>query len=215
VTTRGVVFDLDGTLVDSLTDIHESLSDVLVAHGHRALTREEARVMLGDGARKLVERALVATGGSEDAGVVDVVVREFLDRYEPRAARTTVPYDGIPDVLRTLCKEGLVLAVCTNKPRAATLEILQATGLLAHFVAVVAGDDVERRKPDPAHVLAACAALGLPPAEVAMVGDGPHDLLAAAAAGTRAIGVRWGYGQVDSAPAEFVAETPLDLLGGL
>ncbi len=210
--TRGVVFDLDGTLVDSLRDLHESLGDVLAARGLRRPSPGEVRSMVGDGARRLVEKALIATGGPSDGSTVDGVTREFLLMYGARADRYTAPYAGMIEVVDAIRARGAKLAVCTNKPRAATLAILSATGLASRFDAVVAGDDVPRRKPDPAHVLAACAALGLAGNEVAMVGDGPHDLLAAAGAGARPIGVRWGYGDVDSVASEFVAESPADLL---
>lgn len=212
MTTRGVVFDLDGTLVDSLRDLHESLGDVLAARGLRRPSPDEVRSMVGDGARSLVDRALAATGGPRDAPGVDDVTRAFLATYGPRAAVHTAPFDGMIDVVDAFVARGLKLAVCTNKPRAATLAILEATGLASRFQVVVAGDDVPLRKPDPVHVLATCLALGLPASEVAMIGDGPHDLLAAAGAGARPIGVRWGYGDVDSVPSEFVANTPSDLL---
>lgn len=206
------MFDLDGTLVDSLRDLHESLGEVLASRGRRPPSPDEVRAMVGDGARRLVEKALVATGGLPDVAVTDAIAREFLEVYSARPSRYTAPYDGMIEVVDALRGRGLKLGVCTNKPRAATLAILDATGLARRFDAVVAGDDVPRRKPDPAHVLAACAALGLSAGEVAMVGDGPHDLLAAAGAGARPIGVRWGYGAVDSVPAEYVADAPRDLL---
>ncbi|MCP8940913.1 phosphoglycolate phosphatase [Alsobacter sp. SYSU M60028] len=191
IAVRAVVFDLDGTLVDSARDLLEAANATLGERGLRKLSLDEARGMIGDGVARLVERALAATGG--DAADLPRAVERFMAIYTRDAVRFTRPYPGVTETLRELAGRGLRLAVVTNKPRAVTLHILESLGLAPLFEAVVGGDSAPRRKPHPDPLLAALAAMGVAPGDALMVGDNFHDVEAAHAAGLAAVVVTYGY----------------------
>lgn len=207
---RAVVFDLDGTLVDSLADLQGALASTLAQDGLPAPTLAATRAYIGDGARQLVERAYVANGAALPAGAVE----RFLAHYLPRVNRETKPYPGIPEVLDALLAGGMRLAVCTNKPRAQTVAILASTGLDRRFTTVVCGDDRPYRKPDPRHVQLALSSLGDPRGAV-MIGDGINDVLAGRAAGLRTIAVRYGYGDADQYGADAVIDEPSEIVSAI
>jgi phosphoglycolate phosphatase len=188
---KAVLFDLDGTLVDSARDLAETLNDVLAEEGLPALTLEAVKGMIGDGGSKLIERGLAATGG--DPGRAPAFLPRFLALYEPRAARHTRLYPDAAEALARLAESGLRLGLVTNKPQDATLNILDALDLARFFGAVVGGDTLPERKPHPAPLLHAAARLGVAPDETVMVGDNHHDVDAARAAGMAAVAVTWGY----------------------
>lgn len=196
---RGLIFDLDGTLVDSLGDLHASLNRLLAGRALPPLTRDQVRAMVGDGVRMLVSRALHAVGAAPDDATLDRAVTDFLVDYEAAPAVHTRPYPGVPETLAALRDAGWAMAVCTNKPYAASIAILDALKLSAFFTAVIGGDSTPARKPDPRPLQAAIAALGIDAADAVMIGDGPHDALAAQAAGVRFIGVDYGYGHEELA----------------
>lgn len=199
---KAVVFDLDGTLIDSAEDLCAALNRMLAEQGLRPLALAEMVPMIGDGAAKLVERALAAAGGGGSGGglVPPELTRRFLAHYEPHAAERTRPIPGAAEALAALAAEGFALAICTNKPEQATRSILAALDLERYFAAVIGGDSVPGRpKPDPAMVLAAIDRLGVAPHEAVMVGDAPNDVLAARAAGLPVLLRRGGY---TSVPAE-------------
>src|SRR5215207_7458443 len=147
--------------------------------------------MVGDGVAKLVERGLTARGAGLDR--LPARVARFMELYEPNAARLTRPYALVAETLESLRQRGLRLAVVTNKPHAATMRILGALDLARFFDAVVGGDTLGRRKPDPAPLLHAMRALDAAPAETLMVGDNHHDVAAARAAGVPVAVVAYGY----------------------
>lgn len=188
---KAIIFDLDGTLVDSARDLQDATNVLLSEQGLRPVSLDEVKSMIGDGAAKLVERAIVATGG-DNTRLPELVAR-FLKIYEGNASRHTQAYPGVPDTLKSLHGLGLALAVVTNKPYAATLEILEALGLRGFFGAVVGGDTLAERKPHPAPLLLALERLGVAPEAALMVGDNYHDAQAARAAGVRAFAVTYGY----------------------
>lgn len=197
---KAVLFDLDGTLIDSAEDLCAALNRMLAEEGLRPLALAEVVPMIGDGAAKLVERALAAAGGGSSAGALPELTRRFLAHYEPHAAERTRVIPGAAEALAALAAEGFALAICTNKPEQATRSILAALDLERHFAAVVGGDSVPGRpKPDPAMVLAAVDRLGVGRHEAVMVGDAPNDVLAARAAGLPVLLRRGGY---TSVPAE-------------
>ena len=150
-----VVFDLDGTLVDSLPDLQAALNRLLATRGLAPLSVPRVREMVGDGAKRLVERAFAARGLA--AGVDELA--DFLADYEANCALATRVYPGIPEALQTLAAQGHKLAVCTNKPAAATRNVLDALGLAPFFGAVVGGDSTPYRKPDPRHLAQALSGL--------------------------------------------------------
>jgi phosphoglycolate phosphatase len=183
----GVVFDLDGTLVDSRRDIAEAANHALEKAGLARLPHDELESYVGDGAPLLMARAarLEVTDLKTAAMVAD-----FLDYYaEHPIDHTTV----MPGGLEAMAALGhYPLGVCTNKPRRTSLAVLRGLGLEARFKGVVAGDDLPKRKPDPAMVIETARLLGVPVQSVVMVGDGPQDVLSGRAAGAFTIGVRGG-----------------------
>lgn len=191
---KGLVLDLDGTLVDSLPDLVAVLNQVLGDFGVPALTAAEAKPMVGDGTLKLVERALAARGVTPDR--IRPAQSRFLTLYEARPTRLSRFYVSAPEVLTELTGAGWVCAVCTNKPERATRVMLSELDLDRFFRAVITGDTLPQKKPDPAPMRAALSALEIPTDRAIAVGDHANDLLAARAAGLRAIFARYGYGEL-------------------
>ncbi len=184
---RGVIFDLDGTLVDSRRDIAGAANHALERLGFARLSHDELASYVGDGAPSLMARA--ARLPPRDAQTV-TLVEAFLDYYAEHAIDHTRPMPGAVEALEALA--GYRLGVCTNKPRRTTLAVLRGLELEPRFRGVVAGDDLAERKPHPAMVREAARLLGLQASEVVMVGDGPQDVLSGKAAGAYTIGVRGG-----------------------
>lgn len=206
-----VLFDLDGTLVNTLPDIAAALNRLMAARGLAAFTPEEVAAMVGDGVAALVARAFVARGVAQDGAALP----DFSGDYAARVAEASRPYPAIPAVLDELAGAGWRFAVCTNKPEAMARRLLDALGLARHFAAIGGGDSFPVRKPDPAHVVATLAAAGAIPAQAAMVGDHANDVKAARAAGLPAIFAAWGYGPRDMAEgANAIAAGP-EMLPGL
>jgi phosphoglycolate phosphatase len=199
---RAVIFDLDGTLIDSAPDIAAVLNRVLAASGLAPLPGDEVREMIGDGARALLERGFAARGAV--AGAEHLAA--FVADYEANPVVETVAYAGILPALAALREAGHMLGVCTNKPIGPTRRILDVLGLAPFFGAVVGGDSTPYRKPDPRHLAAALA--GLAVSEAVMVGDHDNDILAATGLGQPSIFVSWGYGQTE---APYSADSPLEL----
>ena len=200
-----IIFDLDGTLIDSAADLHRALNIVLVAEGWRPLSLPEVKAIVGDGAAMLVRKALALAGSGTAAPpatdvleeAVQVLTPRFLAVYASHAADLTYAYAGVPETLAVLRGRGLALGVCTNKPEQVTRHILRSLGLDVYFGAVIGGDSVDGiRKPDPRHLLAEVDALGGTPAETVMVGDSVNDVAAARGLGIPVILRAGGYGQV-------------------
>jgi phosphoglycolate phosphatase len=208
---KALVFDLDGTLVDSLDDLAAALAAMLGEIGAPALPRDKVRGMIGDGTRALVARALAAS--NLPATLLDERHARFLALYEAAPAALSLPYPGVVETLRAFREEGRRLAVCTNKPQRATLAVLRGTGLDGFFATVVGGDVLAAKKPDPAHLLAALAGIGATPRDAIMVGDNEHDFAMAKAAGVPVILVRYGYHRVPL--ATLAADIQIDAFAAL
>jgi phosphoglycolate phosphatase len=189
---RAVVFDLDGTLIDSVPDIAAALNDCLAVEGLAPLTEAGVTALVGGGARELVARALGHTFAASD---VDRVFGEFLARYDADPVRRTHLYPGARELLGHLSNIGLPLAICTNKPIGLTRSILDRLDLSAYFCEVWGGEAGRPLKPDPACLRTVCDDLGTVPAETLMVGDSHVDVDAARAAGCASIIVAHGYEQ--------------------
>ncbi len=203
-----VVFDLDGTLVDSWLDLAVSANALVVEYGGRPLPERVVADMVGDGAGALVERVFAAAGlGAPPA---DAVAR-FLAIYDRHLLDHTRPYPGVPALLAALAERGS-LAVLTNKPSGPTRRLLDGTGLASFFRAVVAGDGPLPRKPDPAGLRHLMDEFGAGPRETLLVGDSAVDLETARRAGTGVCLARYGFGFRADALAlrgdEFVVDTP-------
>ena len=205
-----LIFDLDGTLVDSLPDLHSALNEMLLEAGSRQLAAEEVREMIGDGSRELVQRALAVSGAVAE---FDAAHRRFLQIYQAAPTRLSRLYPGVADTLAALRGAGARLAICTNKPQAGTRGVLEGFGIGSYFDAVLGGDAVPFRKPDPRHLLAALDPLGADAGEAVMIGDNENDYAAARAAGIPVILMRYGYLRV--APETLAPEVWLDHFGDL
>jgi phosphoglycolate phosphatase len=204
-----VVFDLDGTLIDSIGDLHTAVNLVVGAHGGRALGRDEVARMVGEGARLLVGRAVAASGASVS---VDEALARFLVVYDRLLPGETRPYAGIPELLAAAAPLAR-LAVLTNKPAVATRKILDSLGLTRWFQAIVGGDGPLPRKPNPESLVALFTDAGVRPDETLMVGDSTVDVLTAQNAGTAVCVARYGFGQLTFDATilrggEYHAETP-------
>jgi 2-phosphoglycolate phosphatase len=189
---RGVVFDLDGTLIDSRDDIVQAVEFALRGHARTAPSPGAIASYVGDGARLLVARAL---GVAADHASVAPVLETFVAFYEAHPVDHTRPMPGAVAALDAL--RGVPLALCTNKPRRITLEVLARLKLADRFVCVVAGGDVARQKPDKEALLLIAAKLGLAPSQLAMVGDGPQDVECGRAAGAYTVAVAGGFASVE------------------
>jgi phosphoglycolate phosphatase len=207
-----IVFDLDGTLVDSRRDLADAANEVLTAHGCAPHSEQEIGRMVGDGAATLVARAFAAAGQPQPPDAL----REFLDVYNRRLLRFTRPYPGVVEMLQRLAAR-FMLAVLTNKPGRASGEILAGLGLAGFFGdRVRGGDGPLPRKPDPAALLDLVAASGGDPAATLLVGDSVIDWQTAHAAGVRVCLARYGFG-FDGFPADrlssgdMVIDAPLEL----
>lgn len=167
-----VIFDLDGTLIDSAPDIHATANEVLTLHGFPQLSLAQVRGFVGRGVPHLVARLIEASGEDSDGPLHADMVREFNARYVD-AVTLTVLYPGVREALEALAAAGHPLAICTNKPVAPTEAVLSHFGLLPLFSAVIGGDSLATRKPDPAPLHQAHFLLGRPPA--LFVGDSEID----------------------------------------
>lgn len=187
-----VVFDLDGTLVDTAPDLTASLNVALAALGRPAVDPATVRHLVGHGARALIERGLALSGGGSDAEI-GRAMPAFLDYYAAHVADGSRAYPGAEAALDALAAEGATLAICTNKPVALSRSLIAALGWTARFAANLGGDSLPVRKPDPAHLLATIAAAGGDPARTIYVGDTAVDVGAARAAGVPVIVAGFGF----------------------
>ena len=187
-----VVFDLDGTLVDSRRDLADSVNALLSEYGASHLSEQMVGAMVGDGARQLVERALAASG---IVAPIDAALAHFLELYDERLVVHTQPYDGVPQMLDALKARRIGRAVFTNKPQAAAERVLDALDLSQWFDAGVIGAEAAHpRKPDPAGLLALAALAGTSIDRTLLVGDASQDVETARRAGARMCVARYGFG---------------------
>lgn len=212
---RAVVFDLDGTLVDSLEDIATAMNEALAEVGRPTHPIDDYRAFVGAGVGALAERAL---GGAPPAGTRDDVVAAFRRRYAARLVERTRPYPGIDALLDGLVARGVPAAVLTNKPQAAAERLVAELLGRWPWVAVLGDRPGVPRKPDPTGALEAARALGAAPSATLLVGDSDVDVHTARAAGMRALGAAWGFRGADelrAAGAEVILQRPEDVLAVL
>jgi phosphoglycolate phosphatase len=194
-----IVFDLDGTLVDTAPDLVGALNQVLHEQKLPALSLRVARVMVGRGARVLIEQGFAAAGEPLDEAHTPALLTRFIDIYRGRIADESRPFDGVLEALDSLSAAGATLAVCTNKPTDLSLALLDALGMTGRFAAVVGPDAAPAPKPDPRHLQTAIAAVGGSDDFALMVGDSASDIGAARAAKVRSVVVSFGYTEIPAA----------------
>jgi phosphoglycolate phosphatase len=185
-----IVFDLDGTLVDTAPDLTNALNDVLVRRGHAPVEAETIRACVGHGARIMIEEALRRTGARDD---VDRMLAEFLIHYEANIANDSRPFPGAVAALDALVARGATLAVCTNKREYLSRKLLEELDLARYFASLAGRDTFAVSKPDPGHLTGVIALAGGDPSRAVMVGDSETDLATAKAASVPAILVSFGY----------------------
>lgn len=186
-----ILFDLDGTLVDSAPDLADALDALLAERGHAPLGLEHTRQLIGHGVAELVRKGLQVRGEALDAPSLASAIQGFLGHYTPNLSRRSDPYPHTVETLTELVSEGWRLVVCTNKLEASARKLLSDHGLLRFFALVAGPDTLGVAKPDPAHLLQ-CIPDGGP---AIMIGDSEPDILAAKAAHLPVIAVAWGYAQ--------------------
>jgi phosphoglycolate phosphatase len=200
-----IVFDLDGTIVDSREDLADSTNEMLASYGARPLAIEAVTAMVGEGARMLVARALRAA--APEADLAEALAR-FREIYDRRLLVHTRPYDGLPAVLNAAAARS-ALAVLTNKPEAPARRLLDAFGLAPLFAHLVGGDSGFPRKPDPAGLAHIMLDVQSTPERTLLVGDSNVDWETARRAGTSFCAAQYGFGRLDATPV--AAATPTDL----
>ena len=212
---RAVIFDLDGTLLDTIDDLADAMNSALVANGLPMRPDvQEHKQMVGDGVARYVVRAMPA----EKRGDEELAARVTADYRAAYAAgwrNKTRPYEGIVDLLAALRQRGLRLAVLSNKPDDTTRAMVGAFLGMAAFALIGGARDGVPLKPDPASALAMAEEMGLPPGEIAYVGDTATDMKTARSADMLAIGALWGFRdrqELLGAGAAVLAETPADVL---
>jgi len=210
---EAIVWDLDGTLIDSAPDLAQALNRVLNNHGHPALDQAQVRNMIGGGATHLIQRGFAAFGQRLKGTVLQEMVAEFMPIYTAGATDQTLLFDGTRQTLQYFSNAGIVQGICTNKPERITRIILADLGIQHFFGAVVGGDTTTARKPDPLPLQTCLGMLDVRPAQGLMIGDSGVDVAAARAIGMPVGVVSFGYSR--QAVAELGADFLIDALGDL
>lgn len=214
---RCAIFDLDGTLLDSLEDLADSANAVLGGRGFPPHETSRYRHFVGDGARTLIQRIL-PEAIRNDTALVQTCLDEYVREYEARWNRKTRPYDGIPELLRELASRGIALAVLSNKPHHFTEKCVQTlcpAPAGSEWAAIVGFQDGLPLKPDPMGVLEILKALRIAPSETLYFGDTSTDMKTAVAAGVYPIGALWGFRsreELEQSGANLLLAHPCDLL---
>ena len=191
-----IVFDLDGTLIDSAPDLAEALNRVLAENGLPAVPPDSVRHMVGEGAARMIARGFAAAGRPLPDPPPEALRQRFLVHYADCMTDSTRPWPGVAAALERLAADGRRMAVCTNKPEAMSHAVLDRLGLAGFFRAVLGGDSLEVRKPDPRHLTETVRRAGGTAERAAMVGDSAADVDAARAAGVPVVAVTFGYTRV-------------------
>jgi phosphoglycolate phosphatase len=188
-----VVFDLDGTLVDTAPDLVAALNVILAREGLPPVDYDEARNMVGGGARLMLERGLTAAGRTLSADAIDGLTGDFIDHYAEHIADASQPFPGVEAALDTLAKRGYRLAICTNKLEWLSVRLLDALGLSKRFAAICGADTFGVSKPDPEILHRTIARANGAGTGAVMIGDSLTDIATARAAQIPVIAVDFGY----------------------
>lgn len=203
-----IVFDLDGTLVDTAPDLTAALNHVLAQEGYAPLPLSEVRNLVGHGARVLIERGMGLNGRTLSGDEMQRLFNQFIEYYGRNISVNSTPFPGVARTLEYLNARQARMGVCTNKPEALSHALLDALELRGHFTAILGSDSLSVRKPDPAHLLETIRQAGGHPASAVMIGDSAVDLDTARAANIPAVAVSFGYSQTPV--RELGAETVID-----
>ncbi|KAF0098575.1 MAG: phosphoglycolate phosphatase [Rhodospirillaceae bacterium] len=188
-----VLYDLDGTLIDSAKDMQLAVSNVLADHGLPPVTEDDVRIFMGQGSKVTMGKAFAKHGRSLDDTALTTVTREFVRYYEADPISHTTAFAGVADVVAAFAGFGLKQGVCTNKFEKPSRMILEHLKLMPPISDVAGADSFPVRKPDPRHILMLLERMGGDPKRAVMIGDSTHDAEAARGAGIPAVLVSWGY----------------------
>ncbi len=212
-----VIYDLDGTLIDSAADMQAAVSNVLADHGLPPVTEDDVRIFMGQGSKVTMNKAFSKYGKTLDDAALSAVTREFVRYYEADPVSHTVAFGGVADVVAHFGGLGLSQGVCTNKFEKPSRMILEHLKLMPPIADVAGADTFPVRKPDPRHILMLVERMGGDPKRTVMIGDSIHDVEAAHGAGLPAVLVSWGYTLKPASElgAEAVIQRFVDLPGAL
>jgi phosphoglycolate phosphatase len=191
-----IVFDLDGTLVDTAPDLIETLNALLQRHDVAAVPFDQARSMIGAGVKPLLQRALASKGLELPPAEIDRLYAEYLPLYAARIAERSRPFPGLDAALDQLAARGCSFAVCTNKLEWLSVRLLEQLGLASRFAAICGQDTFAMRKPDPEMLRLTIARAGGAFSHAVMVGDSMTDVATARAAGVPVVAVDFGYTEI-------------------
>src|SRR5712671_3440182 len=194
-----VVFDLDGTLVDSAPDLADTLNIIFAREGLPPVAYDTARKLVGGGARSMIERSLAAQGRKLDTPAVDGLVKGFIDHYAAHIADRSRAFPGLEAALDELAAGGCRFAVCTNKLEWLSVRLLDALGLSSRFAAICGQDTFPMRKPDPEMLRLTIAKAGGRADHAIMVGDSMTDVVTAQRAAVPVVAVDFGYTEIPAA----------------
>jgi phosphoglycolate phosphatase len=208
-----VIYDLDGTLIDSAKDMQVAVSRVLADHGLPPVTEDDVRIFMGQGSKVTMDKAFTKYGKTLDDEALSAVTREFVRYYEADPVSHTQAFAGVSDVVARFDRLGLRQGVCTNKFERPSRMILEHLKLMPPIADVAGADTFPVRKPDPKHILMLVERMGGSPERAVMIGDSIHDVEAAHGAGLPAVLVSWGY--TDRPASELGAEAVIQRFDGL
>tara|TARA_Y100001968_G_C19328014_1_gene702781 strand:- start:69 stop:752 length:684 start_codon:yes stop_codon:yes gene_type:complete len=192
-----IVFDLDGTLVDTAPDVRDALNHTIQTfEDRRPLSLKETKDFMGQGARIAMQKALLVTGHIPDSSIIDNLTSDFIENYSLSPVKKTTVYPLVCDTLNKLIKDGANLGICTNKPSKTALPVLSKLGLDKFFNTIICGDQTDKQKPDPTHILDTIRSLNGEPGQSIMVGDTENDIKAALAIPIPSVAVTFGYSAI-------------------
>jgi phosphoglycolate phosphatase len=210
---RAIIFDLDGTLLDTLEDIADSMNSMLSHYGFPEHDLDSYRYFVGEGVEMLVRRSLPED--KLDKGFIDQCISKMKEEYGKRWANKTRPYPGIPAMLDALTRRGILMAVLSNKPEEFTKLVIASLLPQWHFHSIIGSNSSFPKKPDPTTALMIAQAANIPPSEFIFLGDSGTDMKTAVNARMHPVGALWGFRTADeltASGAQALLEHPGDLL---
>lgn len=207
-----ILFDLDGTLLDSARDLHAAMNRLLAVKSEPAVAFDAFRPVVSKGARAMLKLSF----RDADEHTRELLLPEFLSIYERGLAEFSTVFDGVNEVLAHIEAQDALWGIVTNKPYYLAEPLVEKLGWSQRSAILLGGDSLPNKKPEPDQLLHACAVLGVAPEKTVYIGDDERDVQAANAANMRSIGALWGYRPLDDSPerwlADDLAETPMDLI---